>query len=70
MYYGERDYDKISSLQGPCYYAAGHIYHYLMAHWLHLKTERAEDIVKFAHVVVHSMINYYVAKIAFRYHSS
>ena len=28
---GVTDYTKISSYQGPCYYPAGHLYHYLLA---------------------------------------
>lgn len=36
VYHGERDYTKLSSTLGPCYYPAGHIWHYLPAYWLHL----------------------------------
>jgi hypothetical protein len=52
---------------GPCFYPAGHIWHYIPAYWLHLQTENAEYIVKFGHLVIHSLINVFVAKIAYVY---
>ena len=36
VYMGERDYTMLSSHLGPCYYPAGHIWHYIPAYWLHL----------------------------------
>ena len=36
VYNGERDYTKLSSNLGPCFYPAGHLLHYLPAYWLHL----------------------------------
>ena len=36
VYNGETDYTKLSSHLGPCYYPAGHIWHYIPAYWLHL----------------------------------
>ena len=36
VYNGERDYTKLSSNLGPCFYPAGHIWHYIPAYWLHL----------------------------------
>ena len=35
VYHGETNYTKLSSNQGPAYYAAGHLYHYLPFYWLH-----------------------------------
>ena len=67
MYNGETDYTKLSSNLGPCFYPAGHIWHYIPAYWLHLQTEQAEVIIKFGHLVIHSLINVMVAKIAYLY---
>lgn len=58
---------KLSSNLGACYYPAGHIWHYIPAYWLHLQTERAEDIVKFGHLIIHSLTNYFIYKIAVLY---
>ena len=66
-YNGETDYTKISSHLGPCYYPAGHIWHYLPAYWLHLQTEYAEIIIKAGHHVIHSMTIMFTVKIAYLY---
>ena len=47
VYNGETDYSKLSSHLGPCYYPAGHLFHYMPAYWLHMQTEYAELIIKF-----------------------
>ena len=64
---GETNYAKLSSNLGPCYYPAGHIWHYIPAVWLHLYTEHAEIIIKFIHFVIQSLVNCYIAKIAYIY---
>ena len=64
---GETNYTKLSSNLGPCYYPAGHIWHYVPAVWLHLYTEHAEIIIKFIHFVVQSLVNCFIAKIAYIY---
>jgi hypothetical protein len=67
VYNGERDYTKLSSNLGPCFYPAGHIWHFIPAFWLHLQTEKAEHIIKFIHIVIHSLVILYVVKIAYLY---
>ena len=69
MYYGERDYTWLSSNLGPCYYPAGHIWHYVLVFMLHLYTERAEIIVKFIHVIIHTLNIVFSTKIAYLYFS-
>lgn len=64
---GETNYVKLSSNLGPCFYPAGHIWHYIPAVWLHLATEHAETIIKFGHLLIHSLINLFVGKIAYMY---
>lgn len=67
VYNGERDYTKLSSNLGPCFYPAGHIWHYIPAFWLHLQTESAEYYIKFLHLVIHSLVIVYIVKIAYLY---
>ena len=67
VYNGERDYAKLSSHLGPCYYPAGHIWHYIPAYWLHLSTESAEVIIKAGHHIIHSITILFVTKIAYQY---
>lgn len=57
----------MSSNLGPCFYPAGHLYHYLAAFWLHNQTEDAEYIIKFGHLVIHSFVIYFTVKIAYAY---
>lgn len=52
---------------GPCFYPAGHLYHYLAAYWLHLQTEDAEYIIKFGHQVIHSLTIFFMVKMAYIY---
>ena len=52
---------------GPCFYPAGHLYHYLAAYWLHLQTEDAEYIIKFGHLVIHSLTIFFIVKMAYIY---
>ena len=35
VWMGERDYTKLSSNLGACFYPAGHIWHYIVVVWLH-----------------------------------
>lgn len=67
VYQGERDYVQLSSNLGPCYYPASHIYHYILAYMLHLQTEHAETIIKFVHVIIHTLIIIFATKIAYLY---
>lgn len=67
VYHGERDYTKLSGNQGPAYYPAGHIYHYLVAYWIHCQSEYGEQIVKFLHLCMHSLSIFLACKIAFIY---
>jgi len=70
VWHGERDYTKLSSNLGPCYYPAGHIWQYIPAYWLHLQTEEAELIMKFIHIIVHTLTITFVTKIAYLYWST
>jgi len=67
VFKGETDYTKLSSNLGPCFYPAGHLYHYIAAFWLHYQTENAEYIIKFGHLVIHSLVIYFVVKISYAY---
>ena len=53
---GQTNFLKISSVQGQCFYPAGHLFHYLPAYWLFMWTENAEYIWKFFHFLLHSAI--------------
>jgi alpha-1,3-mannosyltransferase len=64
---GETDYTKISSNQGPCFYPAGHIWHFLPAAWLHYNTKYAEIIMKAVFIGIHSFTNFFIGKIAYLY---
>ena len=69
VYNGETDYTKLSSHLGPCYYPAGHIWHYIPAYWLHLQTDYAEYIIKFGTHIIHSLIIVFVTDISYVYFS-
>ena len=64
---GQRDYTKLSSLQGPCFYPAGNLWHYLPVYYLHIATTDAEYIMKIVHFLVHSVIIVLMSKTAFKY---
>ena len=57
----------MSSLQGPCFYPAGNLWHYLPVYYLHMATTDAEYIMKYVHFLVHSIIIVLMSKTAFRY---
>ena len=67
VYHGERDYLLLSSNLGPCYYPAGHIWHYMLAYMVHMQTEYAEFIIKFVHVLLHTLIIVFATKISYLY---
>ena len=54
-------------MQGPCYYPAGHLYHYMALNLIHMNTEHAERIVKLLHMLMHSFLICLTVKIAFIY---
>lgn len=64
VYNGERDYTRISSNQGPCYYPAGHLWHYYWVYWLHMQVEWAETAAKVGYHVVHAIVNVYTYEVA------
>jgi len=64
---GETRYNRISSLQGPCFYPAGHLWVFIPAYLLHIYTEYAEFIVKFVFFLMHSTNMALVTKIAYAY---
>ena len=67
---GERDYTRLSSHQGPCYYPAGHILHYMPAFMLHMRTENAETIIKAVHMVMHSVTLISASRLGYLYHQT
>ena len=67
VYNGERDYTRLSSHLGPCYYPAGHIWHYLPAFWLHLQTQHAEQIIKVGHFVIYAVTLMLATHLAYLY---
>jgi len=64
---GQTNYLKISSVQGQCFYPAGHLWHYIPVYWLFILTDKAEYIWKVFHFAIHSGINYYVGHISYSY---
>jgi len=64
---GETHLNRISSLQGPCFYPAGHLWLYSMPYILHLNTLEAEFIMKFLTFIVHSLNNLLISLISFEY---
>lgn len=58
---------KISSVQGPSFYPAGHLLHYVPVYWLYLLTDNAEYIWKFCHFLIHAVIQFIVGKISYAY---
>jgi hypothetical protein len=67
FYNGERDYSRISGQIGPCYYPAGHLYHFAIAYWIHLQTEYGETIVKLLFYCFFTISQVYIVKICYLY---
>lgn len=64
---GQTDYGKISSPQGPCYYPAGHLWHYSPIYYMYLWTDQAEIYHKFIHLFLHSINMTVVVTVAYKY---
>lgn len=64
---GQTNYSKISSVQGHCFYPAGHLWHYVPIYWLHMFTDQAENCVKILHMLIHSATLILVIKIGYKY---
>ena len=65
---GQFDYTKLSSLQGPCFYPAGSIWHYMPVYYLHMfSPEYAVFIMKFIHFLIHSGVIVLMSKVAYEY---
>lgn len=64
---GQTDYMGISSGQGPCFYPAGHLWHYSPIYFLYMYTEKAELIHKFLHILLHSGNISIVVSLAYKY---
>ena len=62
---GERNYLKLSSSQGACYYPAGHIWHYIPVVLLHLHSDYAVEIMKLMHALMHQLTLVIVVKICY-----
>ena len=65
---GQTDYSRISSLQGPCFYPAGHLWLYLPVYYLHLYTDQAVLIMRLVHILVHSLTLLFVTNISYKYY--
>lgn len=70
VYNGERDYRKISSTNGPCYYPAGHFIVFIPVYLLHMNTIHAEEIMKFVHLVAFIAIQVLASRIVYIYFTS
>lgn len=64
---GQTNYLRITSVQGPCFYPAGHLWHYVPIYYLHISTEHAEDIVKVLHLLLLVVQHHFISKIAYSY---
>lgn len=67
FYYGSTNYTTYSSSQGPCYYPAGHLYHYVVLNLIHMNTEHAEQIITLLHMFMHSFLLCLTIKISYIY---
>ena len=52
---GQTNYEQLSSAQGPCYYPAGHLWHYSPFYFLFLSTDIAERILLAFHILLHTL---------------
>ena len=52
---GQTNYNLISSIQGPSYYPAGHLWHYSIIYKIFLSTDNGETILRFIHFSMHSV---------------
>ena len=64
---GQTLYEDITSLQGPCFYPAGHLWHYVPIYIMFKSTDDALKYLKIIHACLHTGIVFVVAKIAFKY---
>lgn len=64
---GQRDYNRLWTVQGPCYYPAGHIWFYYPLYVLSSMTIHAEHIIKIIHFLLGSSCFYFYSQIAFKY---
>lgn len=64
---GQTDYSQISSVQGPCYYPAGHLWHYVPIYYMYLATDQAEQYLKLLHIVALTVVSVLVSKIAYNH---
>lgn len=70
MWHGERDYARLSSNLGACYYPAGHILHYIPVVWLHYLREDAESLMRMGHLGLYIVVVTLVMAIGQRYFGS
>ena len=70
LYEGETDYTRISSNQGPCFYPAGHLYHYLVVLMVHLRLENATFIMRLVHYAIQNLIQVFMIKLTYRYNKA
>ena len=66
VYNGERDYSAIYSHRGRVSKPAGYIYYCLFGQFVHmLAGQYGEQVMKFLHVIVHTVTQVYATKIAY-----
>ena len=65
---GETNYKRISSMVGPCYYPAGHLFHYLGIVKILRMTDYGEHILQLLHVLASTIILYYTMQLVHFYH--
>mmetsp|Transcript_1105 Transcript_1105/g.2031 ORF Transcript_1105/g.2031 Transcript_1105/m.2031 type:complete len:171 (+) Transcript_1105:1124-1636(+) len=64
---GQSNYRMISSMQGPCYYPAGHLWHYALMYLVYLRTDYGECILKVTHSLMHTGILLIIVSISYKY---
>ena len=53
---------------GPCWYPAGHIWHFYLGAWyIHNYAQNPEFIMKLIHTLMHTLMCYLVSKMAYMY---
>jgi hypothetical protein len=64
---GQTNYFLLSSGQGPCYYPAGHLWHYIPIYHLYMFTDNAEMIYRTLHMVINSLVLTLIGLISYKY---
>jgi hypothetical protein len=65
VYKGVTDYTKLSSNEGPCFYPAGHVWHYLMAVFIHINTNHPFLVMRLVHLAIYQICSHLVVRLAY-----